>query len=53
MDMSAGDATGGYEQINHGPPATVSQSFQAPDPFNPSAYTAPPAAPGTDTTPQA
>lgn len=53
MDMLPGDTAGGYEQINHGPPPSAQQTFQAPDPFNPSAYTAPTAAPGVDGTPPA
>lgn len=38
---ASGENPGGYEQINNGPPPQSSQTFQAPDPFNPSAYTAP------------
>lgn len=42
---SGTDNAGGYEQINNGAQGQPAQSFQAPDPFNPSTYTAPPAPP--------
>ncbi|GMH34167.1 hypothetical protein BSKO_02001 [Bryopsis sp. KO-2023] len=42
---SGGDNAGAYEQINNGAQGQPTQSFQAPDPFNPSTYTAPPPPP--------